>query len=83
MFFHSYHEKVFFDYLKAYQDEFGAEKVLILVPKTWIKSKLIKVEDYKPSYVYGWDVGAVGIRVIDKSREDGYGTAYFDLPVFN
>lgn len=51
--------------LIAYEQEFGADKVVAILPKSW--ADRIDPKKFLPYKLESWDLAAVGIRVTNAS----------------
>ncbi len=76
MFLDPSHERVFYDTMATYGEEFGADKVIVIFPKRW--SKRLDPEAFKPMKLQTWELPAVGLRVHSVGRRC---TAQFTMVV--
>lgn len=65
-------ERIFNEVLTIYEEEFGSENIVVVVPKIW--APYISYRKYHPITIKVWDHDIVGIRV-DKF------TAKYDMQV--
>jgi hypothetical protein len=54
-------ERIFYKTLSCYEQEFGAEKITIIFPKSWTSKMDLSV--FLPIKVKVWDSDILGIRV--------------------
>lgn len=61
MFLSEEKEGEFFSTLAAYEAEFGADRLIVIIPTSWLKS--IDLNVFQPMTVKTWNTEAIGIRV--------------------